>query len=406
MKNIEEKEGVCYLLTALNKDGKLITLFDDRQDRIFHLRKHEKFFCPACKEPLILKAGQVRIPHFSHQRHSQCTHTSSEPESPRHLKGKMDLFEWCRTKQLKASLEHYLPEIRQRADLLVKYKGRQFAVEFQCTPISVQAVEKRTNNYLSMGITPIWIVGGLPFLKRRSGELFELTEYYWSLTMRKSEQVMLPGYEPENGMASLLTNITPFSSRKVSSQLQQRSLSDVKLPQSGLTAICDFPLEKWMHEKRNWVQHKVRYGNLVQDRFLQAVYEYGSNPFLLSPLIGLPVHYMECFISHPSEWQFFIWTDCLSKLKLNKQISLKYVNFKMRERIAKRDLICRVLPLHGENEWEKAVGHYFQLLEELFYFQKAGKDLYRMVRLFPWPENVEKAEMEERNIFDILMKNS
>lgn len=392
------------MLTALTQEGKLISLLGEMREQVIQLRKDQRFFCPACKEALILKAGHVRIPHFSHRHHSQCTSASSEPESPNHLKGKQDLYQWCRSNQLDVSLETYLPYIKQRPDLLVEKDGKQFAIEFQCTPISVHAVDKRTKRYLAQGITPIWIVGGLPFHKRRAGEMFELTEYHWSLTVRNQENVILAGYEPETGILTLLTNITPYTPKKVFARLKKMPLHKTKLPLS-IVDNSELPVEKWLIEKQNWIQHKVRNGNLVTDSFLKAIYKDRSNPFLLSPLIGLPVGYMESFISHSVEWQFFIWTDCLRKVKPVKKISLKYVNFKLRERIAKGDLVCRMLPLHDEGQWEKAVYSYFQLLEELFYFQKAGKDLYRMVREFPWPNHVDDVGLQKEDILVKLMEN-
>ncbi|WP_186306538.1 competence protein CoiA [Siminovitchia fortis] len=394
------------MLTALNKEGELFTLSGDMRNRVPQLRKHERFFCPVCKEPLILKAGHVRIPHFSHRHHSQCIETASEPESPRHLQGKLDLFEWCRSNQLAVSLEHYLSDIRQRPDLLVEKAGRQFAVEFQCTPISVQSVERRSLQYLSSGIIPIWIVGGQPFHKRRANDMFEMTEYLWSQTMRNNGQTMLAGYEPESGRGFLLTNITPYTSRKVFARLHQWPISKIKYPFPSFPARTNFPYKNWPDEKMNWIQQKVRYGNLMRDSFLRAVYMEGSNPFLLSPLIGLPVKYMESFISHPAEWQFFIWSDCLKKLGTGKNISLKYVNYKLRERISNGDIICRTLPLHDENQWEKSVRDYFRLLEELFYFQRAGKDLYRMIQVIPWPSHVEEAKLWDIDIHDTLINNS
>ncbi|MBD8003849.1 competence protein CoiA [Bacillus norwichensis] len=398
------KKGVRYLLTALTKQGELFTLYGETRKGILQLRK-QQFYCPICTEPLILKAGHVRIPHFSHRDHSECINTASEPESPRHLKGKLDLFKWCRSNQLSAHLERYLPEIRQRPDLLIEKSGRRFAVEFQCTPISVQNVERRSLQYLLSDITPIWIVGGQPFHKRRTSGMFELTEYLWSLTRRNSGYTILVGYEPETEKVSLLTNIVPYTSRKISAKHFQQPISDVKWPLPLSAKHPYFPFQSWLGEKRNWIQQKVRYGNLVKDRFLSVIYQEKSNPFVLSPLIGLPVKYMESFVSHPTEWQFFIWVDCLKKLSLNKRISLHYVYYKLQKRISEGDIVCRVLPLHETALWEKAVRDYFRVLEELFYFQRAGKDLYRVIRSFPWPSHVEEAKNGEKAALKALIKN-
>ncbi|MFD1705640.1 competence protein CoiA [Siminovitchia sediminis] len=397
-----ERSGV--LLTAYTKEGELVTLIGAAREQILQSREKETFFCPICEEPLILKAGHVRIPHFSHRRFSPCTYVSTEPESRKHLKGKQDLYEWCKSHQLPVLLEHYLPEIKQRPDLLVRTEDRTYAIEFQCTPIPVKSVAKRTSRYLSAGITPVWILGGMPYHKKRNNQTFEWNEYYWSLSVKYDQNILLAGYEPDHEIFSLLTRVTPYTPRKVFGRLRQWPISQVDFPFCHFRDSSDIPLKNWLAEKRNWMQQKVRYGNLARDPFLEAVYTNKKNPFLLSPVIGIPVFYMESFISHPVEWQFFIWADCLKQINLNKNISLKYITYKLQTRIKKGELSLRILPMHERDQWKKAIAHYFQLLEQLFYFQQAGKDLYRSSAPFPWPSHVDQTGRMEADLFTALAK--
>ena len=156
------------MLTALNEKGQIMSLA-----RSVHLsdlqvwRQTHSFYCPICQESLIMKAGEIRIPHFAHKKNSDCTSGFSEPESHQHLEGKRHLNEFFIRQGLEPSLEHYLPAIRQRPDLLVNFMGRTYAVEYQCSPLSRNSLLDRTQGYIKEGIIPLWILGGYPYQKMK-----------------------------------------------------------------------------------------------------------------------------------------------------------------------------------------------------------------------------------------------
>lgn len=120
--------------------------------------KNDRYFCPDCKDKLILKQGNKLTAHFSHYK--KCDNpTFSEGETTEHVSGKLWLFEQCLRHNLNTVLEAYLPNIQQRPDILVTYKGQLFAIEFQCSRISLNCIQHRTKGYLDQGIKVIWIVG-------------------------------------------------------------------------------------------------------------------------------------------------------------------------------------------------------------------------------------------------------
>ena len=61
------------MLIALDKDGKTINLLDNSSIS-------GPFYCPACKSPLRLKKGKIKIPHFAHISVKNCD-SWSENES-------------------------------------------------------------------------------------------------------------------------------------------------------------------------------------------------------------------------------------------------------------------------------------------------------------------------------------
>lgn len=122
-------------------------------------------YCPGCREDLVFRQGMVNQAHFAHKCHSLCQ-TFSEGETRAHIEGKLLLFEWFKKEEIKVELEAYLPELNQRPDLLIKYKGRLIAIEYQCSPISKEKIKSRTEGYVRNDIKVIWILGEKLKVKR------------------------------------------------------------------------------------------------------------------------------------------------------------------------------------------------------------------------------------------------
>lgn len=390
------------MLTAVNKEGTVFNLAEKEHQDVLKLR-NMRFYCPACKESLVLKAGTVRIPHFAHRYKSQCVTT--EPESTQHLQGKKDLFRFCSDNGFKSFLEQYLPRIQQRPDVLAIKNRRGFALEYQCTPIPIRDIQQRSNRYFMIGITPVWIVGGYPYVKKLKNSVYVLSDYYWSLTKRTDAGVTLTGYEPADNFLYILSNIVPLTSKKAFARLDRIPLYNCSVPLYLQYKADSFPYFLWFNERKKWIKQKVRYGNIGHDRFLKNVYESGNNPFLLPAVCGLPVLYMESFGSHPIEWQFYIWTDCLHKLDDGKKISLKYIFYKLQQRIDCGDLLLRNLPLHPHHNWKKAVSFYMNLLVDLFYLRISGEDLFVKQKTISKLSHMED-RTEEENICNFLLENS
>ncbi|MBL1226456.1 competence protein CoiA [Enterococcus sp. BWR-S5] len=141
------------MLVAKNDEGKLISLVWVSEKAIGKW-KNRQFFCPICEQRVQLKKGQIRLPYFAHLSSQSCNITSGG-ESPEHLELKKIFAEQCRQQKIEHQLEAYLPEIKQRADLLI---GR-YAIEFQCSMLSAEEMVKRTRSYIENGYQPIWICG-------------------------------------------------------------------------------------------------------------------------------------------------------------------------------------------------------------------------------------------------------
>ncbi|MBU9789716.1 competence protein CoiA [Lentilactobacillus sp. IMAU92037] len=122
------------------------------------------FICPCCRQPVIYKHGQYRIPHFSHKSKLDCV-GFSENESQTHLKGKLMFKQQVEAIGHLVEIEATMMSIEQRADVFLP--NDQLVLEYQCSPISFSEIARRTRNYRSLGYDVIWILGD----RRRTGIL-------------------------------------------------------------------------------------------------------------------------------------------------------------------------------------------------------------------------------------------
>lgn len=116
--------------------------------------------CPVCGKPYEYCHGDVKTPYFRHKDKTKCEYLYSEPETEEHIKGKQDLYEWIK-KQLGVTnvvLEAWLPETKQRPDIMFDFNGKKCVIEYQCSPISSEYYE-RHNLYKAAGIYDVWICG-------------------------------------------------------------------------------------------------------------------------------------------------------------------------------------------------------------------------------------------------------
>jgi len=161
------------MLTAYDKKRRqLVSLFDQSFANLQRL-KAKKWFCPACQQPVILKLGSLKIPHFAHCKGQSCNY-EAEAETPEHLALKRLFAKWCHKESLPVEVEPYLPSVKQRPDLLLG----QLALEIQCSPLSLRRFRQRTQAYHQAGYQVIWLCGAKLFSAKQLTELNRQMCYY------------------------------------------------------------------------------------------------------------------------------------------------------------------------------------------------------------------------------------
>ena len=135
------------LKQALDSTGRLVAASQARGGQDYH--------CPDCGRAVRLCRGKQKGAYFAHCRGG----TALPGETALHQRGKQQLAAWAHSRGWQPRLEVYLPAIQQRADLLVTIRGRQVALEFQCSGLSCQRLAARNAGYRRLGIHPVWLLG-------------------------------------------------------------------------------------------------------------------------------------------------------------------------------------------------------------------------------------------------------
>lgn len=144
----------------------IINCFDNTYDK-YQLKKWSDkniLICPDCGKSYEYCHGQIVPPYFRHkEKNKDCDGIYSEPETKEHIDGKLFLYNWLLDLQeqgivCNVRLEGYIPETKQRPDLYFDYNGIRNVIEFQCTPIATEYLE-RHQLYQLANVNDIWILG-------------------------------------------------------------------------------------------------------------------------------------------------------------------------------------------------------------------------------------------------------
>lgn len=299
------------MLTAHLSDGKTLNLAAGvfQPSSLHELRKTASFYCPICQKPMDLKLGSIKAFHFAHKRNADCPYTG-EPESKLHLEGKTQLYEWLNG-QTEVLLEPYLKELNQRPDLLAAGAA---AIEYQCSLLDQQLLDKRTAAYRDHGYEPIWILGGNR-IARLSSSLFRFSTFHWQCTRIGANHFRpyLLSYSPGSKTFLRLSHLIPFSKTSVFARqeylhLDRISFKSLLSPQ----AQGSFPFKNWAAKiKKHRMSPHFRLS--AEAAYLKNVlYNEKSIPFSCIPSYAfLPLSSGCCFESSVYVWQtrLLLWID-------------------------------------------------------------------------------------------------
>lgn len=138
--------------------------FAYKQQQIIHSEDAEKgvdYRCPECQGRLRIKGGLHRRKHFFHLSPPPFCSLSKKTET--HLTIQKAILERLPPKE--ALLEKWFPSIRRIADVV--WEPQKLIFEVQCSPISLQEVKERMEDYASVGYRVIWLLHDHRFNRKR-----------------------------------------------------------------------------------------------------------------------------------------------------------------------------------------------------------------------------------------------
>lgn len=301
------------ILIAETKEGKILSLVDQisRQD-LREMRKNTKFYCPQCKEQVLLKVGEVKIPHFAHQTAVSCRFLFSEGETALHLAGKQQLYHFLRkVNGLTVQLEPYFRHLKQRPDLLVSTKNEKIPIEFQCSRITTADIRRRTKGYKDAKMSPIWILQTPTKLKQlplgiTSYSLSRFEEQFLQSISTNNHFILT--YDAYTQTFHYLSALLHLCGRKFIVNHRTLSMSHQIFPFAKPKLLTIKELETYhslyMKERLTFLRQRIFFNRKgVNDPFLRECYELRLIPSELPEWIGVPMtmHYWEG--EHACEWQ-------------------------------------------------------------------------------------------------------
>ncbi|MFS0874358.1 competence protein CoiA [Solibacillus isronensis] len=305
------------MLVAMTEQQQLFHLTSKYPlDELQKLKKQQSFFCPQCKEQLLLKAGQIKIPHFAHQKNSECDSLFSEGESAAHLLGKQQLFHHFSNLQLRTVLEPYLPQLQQRPDLLLTFKNRQYAVEFQCSPIAKPSFQQRTSGYLHANITPIWILHTPDKFKGTGILKVSINHTNTQFIQQYKKQKFLITYDVKSKTFYYISNLIHLHKLQYFAVVKKLPLSQQRFPLLVPEKISKSQFHLLLKNYRKYREYYIHPRLLlskkgVNDQFFRSIYELRLTMTDLPIFLGIPVCNTHAFNQFCIEWQvgFFHFMD-------------------------------------------------------------------------------------------------
>lgn len=166
------------MLRAQLSNGQDIFIWEYDKETLKKWSNKKILHCPYCKNNYQYNHGKIVSPYFKHVNSESCLSKYNEPETEEHMQGKRDLYEWIKRQDRVTDvvLEGYIEATHQRPDVMFMYNGKQYVIEYQCTPISSEYIE-RHELYQAAGVNDIWILGVNNYLQEYNMQIKKLLSF-------------------------------------------------------------------------------------------------------------------------------------------------------------------------------------------------------------------------------------
>ncbi|WP_026905747.1 competence protein CoiA [Paucisalibacillus globulus] len=388
------------MLQAKLNNGKLITLFQYSKMEIEKLRANQQFFCPTCNEKVIIKAGSKTIAHFAHRSITDCQ-SSDGGEGVYHEQGKLLLYRWLQAQGLNASLEEYIPSIKQRPDIFLRIGKKKIAIEYQCARIPTVNVQSRTKGYLSGGIQPLWILGANLF--QRIGRNLLKVDHFTLQFLQQYSRDYLPVmyfFDPHSNIFLTASNLYQTDKNRMIGILNMEKLKQIHFKNIFKISRIqpNLLINEWKKAKYKFrIYHPKRiYGK--EQLWYKWLYYKGTHREQLPSIIYLPVPSQYRMVTPPWDWQSRICLGIIDPLPLEGAFSLSTCRYQLQRSISTESLPLIKSP--GDPILE-----YLMILCSLNLIQQLSKYQFVKKREIIHYTHMEDALIGDNKLMDEILKN-
>lgn len=359
---------MIIIFTARNNQGETFTITKMNVERI---RQEDKLFCKACLSPVIIKAGEIKIPHFAHEKSTKCAF-ASEGESQQHLLAKSQIMSWFCYQGISVDIESYFPTIARQADIFVYHKS---VIEFQCSSVPINELVRRTMDYLSLELDVYWILGQ-PIRKDR-GRIY-LTAFQLAFIQSDSKLgYYFWHYSPEKEIFTLYYHLTfekgrAFFASEMHFSLKE-NLNDWKRKIARIISRIAYVKRDRVLERQKICFYYAKFKKHGQ--FMKKLFNAGYYLHYLPNEIGIDLAWQFLVITPAIEWQFDLWDSFFNRLEKGDTFSEAYFFEKFRLVVTQVSTIWL-----SPDEYLKLGSAYIDYLVETGVIAVIPENRYRMKR--------------------------
>ncbi|MGB7367105.1 competence protein CoiA [Carnobacterium jeotgali] len=350
------------MLVAVNNENVYVNAMNVQRN----IKQKTEYFCPNCKELVFLKKGLIKQAHFTHFQKSDCA-VFSEGETEEHVSGKAMLYQWFIHQNIPCQLEAYLPNLKQRPDLLIWLDEQTpVAIEFQCSSLSAQRMIERTNGYIENGYKVYWILGGSYHFKHKltSFQKLFIKEhkkigcYFLELNVDKSTLTVhfnINQYGNSSQIASYSAHIELTKANTNLDNIKERLLHISKAKQNELKNQL-IKSQSSLNKGRNYQVPEIV-------AFQKYIYKRGDSLISLPVEVYLPVKNQLFIKTLPYFWKYQL-LEWIMNRNSGEVISKKEVHNKFFVMIQNNELVFHLMPFISLESKKRCIDSFMALLTE------------------------------------------
>lgn len=391
------------MLIAKTSKGNFVSLVHLSQEEIAVLRSKEKFYCPDCKSQVIIRSGPKTTPHFAHMRHTSCTYFS-QGESAYHEAGKVALYKWLTKQRIASELEAHIMKTNQRTDVLAKVGKRAYALEFQCSVITLHDINKRRKLYSETNVTPLWFLSKKMF-KRRSKSTIRMNGFllHFLHYFIQEESAVLYFLCPQKKILTTVSDITLLSPQNAQGVIRSQTLTSLSfssLFKQPYKIDKNALFNEWLLAKKKFRLMRMNYRGR-ELAYRNWLYERGFHVATLPSIIYVPTKFNVIFSVAPWIWQGVVTLQCFAPLPIGGRLTVEKIIS-----VVRRYVHPYIKHSHFfDSLLDSAIISYLDILQQEKLVEKVEKRTYMKMTSLPKYANVEEALHEDAEVLRRFMYN-